>query len=47
MTGDDPPAKRLRQESSAPVGLKADALSSNQLSVEQQVVIIFKHVKSF
>ena len=41
VTGDVPPAKRLRQESSAAGGLNADALSSNQVSVEKQVVNYF------
>ena len=41
MTNDVPPAKRLRQESSAAAGSSADAISSNQVSVEQQVVNYF------
>ena len=46
VKGDVPPAKRLRQDSSAASGLNADALSSNQVSVEQQVVNLFKLVLS-
>ena len=38
VTGDVPPAKQLRQESSAADSLNADALSSNQVLVEQQLV---------
>ena len=38
MTDDGPPAKQLLQDSSAAAGLNADALFSNQVSVEQHVV---------
>ena len=41
MVGDVPPAKRLREQSSAAAGSNADAISSNQVSVEQQVVNYF------
>ena len=38
VTGAVPPAKRQRQESSSTAGSNADAISSNQVSVEHQVV---------
>ena len=41
VTGTVPPAKRLRQESSSAAGSNADAISSKQVSVEQQVVNYF------
>ena len=39
MVGDVPPAKRLRVESNAVAGSNADAISSNQVSVEEQVIV--------
>ena len=41
VTGNVTPVKRLRQESSAAAGLNADAISLNQVSVEQQIVNYF------
>ena len=41
VTGDIPSSKRHRQKSSAANGLNADAIFSNQVSVEHQVLNYF------